>query len=158
MRQSTVCFLIKDTPDKEVCLGYKKTGFGSGKYAGIGGKVEPGETPQQAALREVAEEISVEIPANAIQFMGCVTFVFPSRESWSQEVYIYIAHQWHGEPVESDEMRPSWFCPQEIPYPSMWQDAAYWMPPVLEGTRIQARFSFKEDNETVDEIILIPQP
>lgn len=156
MRQSTVCFLIQDTTDRQVCLGYKKAGFGAGKYAGIGGKVEPDETPPSAAIREVAEEIGVTIPPECLRSMGTVTFVFPHQTSWSQEVFIYVATQWQGEPLESNEMRPAWFRPAEIPYASMWQDAVYWIPPVLEGTAIQARFSFKEDNETVDEMVLIP--
>ena len=51
MEEKTVCFLINDNPDREILLGYKKvrfgagnTGFGAGKYAGIGGSVESGET------------------------------------------------------------------------------------------------------------------
>lgn len=158
MRQSTVCFLIRHTPEQQVCLGYKKAGFGAGKYAGIGGKVEAGETPQEAALREVEEEIRVIIPPDGIQEMGTVTFVFPSRLEWSQEVSIFVATEWQGEPLEGDEMQPFWFRPTEIPYQAMWQDAAYWIPPILAGTRIQARFSFQDDNETVEEIVLQPIP
>ena len=62
MKQMTVCFLLRQFRVPEVLLGFKKVGFGSGKYAGIGGKVEPGETVEEAAKREVEEEIGVTIP------------------------------------------------------------------------------------------------
>lgn len=37
-----------------VLLGEKKRGFGEGYFNGFGGKVEAGETVQQAAIREVS--------------------------------------------------------------------------------------------------------
>jgi 8-oxo-dGTP diphosphatase len=38
----------------------------------------------------------------------------------------------------------------DIPYHQMWQDAPYWLPRVLAGQRLSARFIFAADNETVD--------
>lgn len=46
----TNAFVVKDG---KVLLGYKKRGFGVGKYNGFGGKVEPGELPRDAAIREL---------------------------------------------------------------------------------------------------------
>lgn len=34
----------------------------------------------------------------------------------------------------------------------MWEDATHWLPHILAGERIQARFTFKDNNETVDEV------
>jgi 8-oxo-dGTP diphosphatase len=61
MKHMTVCFLLKKTPEREVLLGNKKAGFGAGKYAGIGGKVEADETVEMAVIREVQEEIGVKV-------------------------------------------------------------------------------------------------
>ena len=44
----------------EVLLIRKKRGLGTGYYNGVGGKVKPGETPEQAAAREMAEEVGAE--------------------------------------------------------------------------------------------------
>lgn len=54
----TLCFLLDG--DK-VLLGLKKKGFGQGKWLGIGGKVEEGESVEEAAKREVKEEIGVTL-------------------------------------------------------------------------------------------------
>jgi 8-oxo-dGTP diphosphatase len=123
-----------------VLLGFKKAGFGAGKYAGIGGKVEPGETVEAAAIREVEEDL---------RFMGTVIFLFPSKPEWNQKVSIYVVEDWSEEPGESNEMRPASFKVDEILYGSMWQDAWIWIPPILDGKKIEAKFVFKEDKETV---------
>ena len=56
LRPRTVVFLLRGT---EVLLGLKKKGFGENYLVGIGGKVEDGETIEEAAKREVAEEVHV---------------------------------------------------------------------------------------------------
>jgi 8-oxo-dGTP diphosphatase len=57
---------------------------------------------------------------------------------------------WCGTPVESEEMAPSWFHVDEIPYEEMWDDDRHWLPHVLAGKRIQATFTYRADNETVE--------
>lgn len=156
MKQMTVSFLLRHVPVLEVLLGFKKVGFGSGKYAGIGGKVEPGETLESAAKREVEEEIGVTISDGSIQYMGKVTFLFPYKTEWTQEVSIFLVSKWQGEPKESDEMRPFWFALDRVPYEAMWQDARHWMPLILQGNRIQSTISFRNDNETVHEVCVYP--
>jgi hypothetical protein len=36
----------------------------------------------------------------------------------------------------------------------MWADGAYWLPPILQGRRIQARFTFQGDNESIAEVTI----
>jgi hypothetical protein len=62
-----------------------------------------------------------------------------------------MAKVWTGNPEESDEMKPVWCMINQIPFESMWDDASYWLPLVLEGKRIKASFVYKDDNETVGE-------
>ena len=56
MLETTLCLLKKDN---QILLAMKKRGFGEGKYNGVGGKIDKGETPEQAMIREVQEEILV---------------------------------------------------------------------------------------------------
>jgi 8-oxo-dGTP diphosphatase len=152
MRDATLCILRRGDPPDEVLLGLKKAGFGAGKYGGFGGKIEPGETIEAAAVRELEEETGIRISEQDVQKVGRLTFLFPARPDWGQVVHVFLVQAWDGEPVESAEMKPVWFKIDEIPFEDMWQDGTYWLPLVLAGKTVRARFTFKGDNETVDEM------
>jgi ADP-ribose pyrophosphatase YjhB (NUDIX family) len=152
LRDATLVFLIKGNPVDEILLGLKKAGFAQGKLNGFGGKVENGETIEKAAARELEEESAVRVSEQDLCKMARLTFVFPARPEWDQVVHVFLARQWEGEPAESAEMRPGWYRVSEIPFESMWQDDPHWLPLILRGKRIRARFTFQADNETVDQV------
>ncbi len=143
-------FLLEGNPVSRVILGYKKIGFGQGKYTGFGGKVEPGETVAEAALRELTEETGVIVPnPEYLEFRAILEFRFPHKPAWEQRVAVFVSHIWEGTPTESNEMIPQWFSVEDIPYAQMWDDAHYWLPLVLFGEKFKAIFRFWKDNALV---------
>jgi len=152
MRESTLCLPIRQHPAQEILLGFKKAGFGAGKITGFGGKVEPGETVAQAAVRELAEETGMLTSEDALRSAGRLTFVFPARPQWSQVVHAFLVTAWNGEPAESVEMVPRWFALDAVPYDKMWQDGTHWLPPILAGKQVRARFTFGDDNESIRDL------
>ena len=134
---------------REVLLGYKKTGFGAGRWVGIGGHVEEGEKPADAAVREVAEETSLVVPVDSLSHVACLTFVFPYRPAWDQTADVFLTTQFSGDPAESDEVIPTWFAETDLPFDGMWDDARYWVPVVLGGEPVTATVTFGEDCATV---------
>jgi 8-oxo-dGTP diphosphatase len=135
-------------------LGYKKEGFGAGKITGFGGKIEPGETPSVAAIRELEEETGLSVALDDLLPAGQLCFVFPSRPAWSQLVHVFLAWRWEGMPAESREMRPAWYDVDRLPYEQMWQDSVYWLPRFIGGERIRGWFVFGSDNETVADVTI----
>jgi 8-oxo-dGTP diphosphatase len=152
--ETIICLLLKGNPPEEILLGFKKRGFGAGKYTGVGGKVEPGETPGSAAVRELHEEIGVVVAEPDLRAAAHITFLFPARPEWSIVSYVYTTDSWRGTPVESAEVNPVWFPVDNLPFDSMWDDALYWLPLVLNGRCIRARFTFDDDNTTVGEALI----
>lgn len=151
MIQATLCFVFQGKPTQQILLGHKKRGFAHGKIDGFGGKLIPGEDMVQAAVRELEEETGLVAQPQELQTMGVLTFHFPFKPEWDQEVHVFIARRWQGVPAESEEMRPEWFPINAIPYDRMWDDSHRWMPHMLAGEVIRAVFSYAEDNETVDD-------
>lgn len=145
MQSTTLVLLIKrdDTHITDILLAMKKRGFGMGRYNGVGGKLEKGESIEDAARRETFEEISVT--AHQLKKCAELTFFTPHRPEWNQVVHVFLADSWESDPQESEEMRPKWFSTQEIPYASMWPDDAIWMPRVLLGEFVTGTFTFAED-------------
>lgn len=137
----------------ELLLAMKKRGFGAGNWNGTGGKIEPGETPLQAAVRETQEEIGVT-PRN-LQLVGRLRFFLHDQPDFEHYCHVFVATDWDGEPSESEEMRPQWFEISAIPYHHMWADDPIWLPLLLDGKLFQGSVTvdgdriIKQDIKTV---------
>jgi 8-oxo-dGTP diphosphatase len=148
--RTCLCLIRRRTSSAaEVLLGLKKTGFGAGKWVGLGGHIEEGEKPAMAAVREVFEESTLVVSADSLQHMASIEFLFPSRPSWDQTAQVYVTSAFEGEPAESDEVSPRWFAEDELPFARMWDDARYWVPVVLAGQHVDVTITFAEDCATV---------
>lgn len=146
LKQATLVFLRKMVGEEtHICLALKKRGFAMGKWNGVGGKVERGESIEQAAVRETAEEILVKVMLKDLQLVAKLDFIFEDKPEWGQRVHVFFVDHWQGEPSESEEMMPKWYKISEIPYDQMWQDDRYWLPKVLHGEKVQGEFHFGAD-------------
>lgn len=134
----TLVFLRRDD---EVLLGYKKRGFGMGRWNGFGGKVEAGERVEDGARREVLEEAGVRV--GALRKFGIVTCDYRNVEKPGViEIHLFESFDFEGKFVESDEMRPHWFRVSEYPLDQAWSDDRFWWPWYLEGKAFRGRFHF----------------
>ena len=147
----TLLFLVKDG---QVLLAMKKRGFGAGKWNGVGGKIEAGESIEEALIRETQEEISVT--PLGWRAVAELDFVQDSdTDPWHMYVHAFISSEWEGAPMESEEMSPAWFTFDDIPYDAMWDDDRHWLPQVLAGKTVTGKFIFDEQDKLVDHEMVI---
>jgi len=132
---------------REILLGMKKRGFGCGKWNGFGGKLEPGETIERCALRELEEESGLIADASSLRRMGFLVFKLIDSQK-IMRVHVYESWLFKGSEVESDEMRPQWFGEEDLPFDEMWQDDKHWLPLLLQGHTFVGRFEY-EDEDTL---------
>lgn len=125
---ATLCYILRDG---QVLLIRKKRGIGAGKINGPGGKVDPGETPLAAAIRETEEEVGVT-PLDP-QLRGELLFRF--ADGLNLRCHVYLALGCHGEPHETEEAVPLWFPSGALPYHEMWEDDQSWLPLLIGGER-----------------------
>lgn len=144
MKKVTIVFLVRD--DK-ILLAMKKRGFGEGKWNGVGGKQLEGEQIEETAKREAREEVGVEI--NNLMLVGNLKFYFPEKEEWNQEAHVYLADQWQGEPVETEEMRPKWFDKDKLPLDEMWEADKVWLPEVVTGKQVEGEIDFDSQGKMI---------
>ena len=140
-KQLTLCIPIKDG---KVLLGMKKRGFGVGRWNRFGGKVEEGETIEQAAKREIGEEVGIQ--DGVLEKAGMLDFSFQNDEKVLQ-VHIFRLTDFTGELAETEEMRPQWFLFNEIPFSQMWSDDEYWFPLFLNNKLFEGEFLFDRPSD-----------
>ncbi len=147
MRKVTLCFLVDGN---RLCLAMKKRGFGVGKWNGIGGKVQDNETIEDAAIRELKEEIGVDAQVSHLESVGNIEFYFNEKPDWNQHMHIFFIRNWDGEPIETEEMAPMWHDNDKLPYEEMWVDDIHWLPKVIDGKKIEGKFYFNGDGGEID--------
>ncbi len=148
MRECTLVFLYKPN-DKEILLAMKKRRFGTGKWNGVGGKLEGDETVLRSAVRETKEEICVEVSEEDLAQVATIDFYFDSNPDWDQRAHVFFVEKWEGEPEETEEMSPAWYKTDAIPFEEMWADDIHWLPRVLKGEKLKASFTFDKDGSKI---------
>ncbi len=139
--QATLCILVKDT---KVLLARKMKKIGAGLWNGYGGGIEPGETPIQAAVRELHEEAGINLESNKLEKVAYITFC--NKTSDSHEficiMHVYLIHVSDSDLEnidikETDEMHtPTWFESNNLPFNEMLAADREWLPLVLTGKKI----------------------
>jgi 8-oxo-dGTP diphosphatase len=135
---ANLCFIIRDG---QVLLIRKKRGLGAGKVNAPGGKVEPGETPLEAAIRETIEEVGVR-PVG-VRETGVLRFSF--ADGYRLLCHVFVAVDCEGEAHETPEALPFWVSTRGIPYDEMWADDRHWLPLLLANVTFRGHFEFDGD-------------
>jgi len=123
---------------EEILLIRKKRGLGAGKINAPGGRIEPGETPEEAAVRETQEEVCVT-PSPPVR-RGHLRFQF--TDGYKLECYVLSSESCAGETRETDEALPLWTRVAAIPFDEMWADDRMWIPLMLAGRPFRGTFIF----------------
>ncbi len=140
VEEAVLCF-IRDRKEGKVLLIHKKTGLGAGLINAPGGRIDPGETPEEAAVRETFEEVGLKVAD--LSASGDLYFQFTN--GYSIRGYVFQTDNWSGTPVETVEADPFWCSENEIPYDKMWTDDSWWLPHMLAGRPVRGRFIFDEE-------------
>jgi len=138
-------FVVKG---ESILLIEKKRGLGAGKINGPGGKIDPGETPMEAVMRETLEEL--HITPIAPRKLGELWFSMSDHPDIL--CHVFRADDHHGTATETDEADPVWTSINAIPYQRMWEDDQHWLPLLLAEQTFLGRFIFQGETMTSMEL------
>lgn len=148
--QVVLCLpVLRGLTGEQVLLGLKQRGFGAGRVVAPGGKIEPGENPAQAAIRELHEETGLEANIDTLARVARVYFRFPSRQLSDMDCTVFIIRDFSGMATPSEELVPAWYPVGHLPLAKMWDDSALWLGKILAGERFDAHVTLADDNESV---------
>jgi 8-oxo-dGTP diphosphatase len=138
--EATLCFIRKKG---HILLMEKKTGMGKGLINAPGGRIEKGESPLEAAVRETQEEVLLT-PLD-LEKKGLLYFQF--TQGYKLLGHVYTASDYTGTMGATKEADPFWVSEKNLPFDRMWEDDQYWIPHMLNGRFVKGYFIF--DDETM---------
>lgn len=157
--QVVLCLpILRGLTGTQVLLGLKQRGFGAGHVVAPGGKIEPGESPSQAAARELREETSLVTDPATLEPAARVYFRFPANPAADMDCQVFLTSDFTGMAAPSDELVPAWYPVGHLPLAQMWEDSPMWLNRLFSGERFDALVRLGDDNESVAHFSAIPWP
>ena len=125
MKLATLCYLRKDGHTLMIHRVKKENDMHAGKWNGLGGKLEPGETPEECAIREIREESGL-IVKNLI-LKGIITFPgFSNDEDWY--TFLFVIDDFEGQLIDSPEGHIRWIPNDELLNLNLWPGDRIFIP------------------------------
>ena len=125
MKLATLCYLRHEGKTLMVHRIKKKNDMHAGKWNGLGGKLEPGETPEECAVREILEESGLKVINPVLK--GVLTFpAFSNDEDWY--AFVFVAHEFEGQLIDSPEGDLKWVDNSELLDLNLWDGDRIFLP------------------------------
>lgn len=117
MRETTLCYLEQDGKYLMLYRNAKENDPNAGKWIGVGGKLEAGETAEWCVCREVLEETGLTLTAYA--YRGIVDF--DSDCDGTERMHLFTATGWKGDLRACDEGELRWVAKEDLSHYPMWE-------------------------------------
>lgn len=140
MKLATLCYLKQNGKTLMIHRIKKENDMHAGKWNGLGGKLEPGETPEECVIREVEEESGLRLENPKLR--GVLTFpAFAEEEDWY--AFVFVGTEFDGDLIDSQEGVLRWVPDDEVLDLNLWAGDRIFLP-WLEGEKFfSGKFSYE---------------
>lgn len=144
MKNTTLCYIEKDGKYLMLHRIKKENDLNEGKWIGVGGKFEPGETAEECLLREVYEETGVTL--TSYRYRGIIKFL---SDKWEDEViYLYTADAYEGEiSMECNEGVLAWIDKDKILDLNLWEGDSIFLKELLADRDVSITLHYDEEDK-----------
>ena len=150
MKLGTLVYLKRDNKTLMLHRVKKELDYHEGKWNGLGGKLEPGETPEECAIREVKEESGLDVVNPYLE--GIMTFpMFDNVDDWY--VFLFTASEFSGDMIDSPEGNLSWIDDEKLLDLPMWEGDYVFLKWVGGDRFFSAKFIYK-NKELADHSVI----
>ncbi len=112
-----------------------------GKWNGLGGKLNPGESPDECVVREVKEESGLSIKNPKLR--GVLTFPkFDGQNDWL--VFVYVAKKFSGRLIDCDEGHLEWIPDHKVLKLPLWEGDRHFLKWMAEGRFFSGKFLYRK--------------
>ena len=146
MKLATLCYIQKDGKTLMLYRNKKENDYHEGKWNGLGGKFEPGESPEECAIREIKEEAGLNV--KSMKMKGFITFpMFDGKEDWY--VFLFVIDDFDGELIDSPEGKLEWIPDNELEKLNLWEGDQIFIPWLFQEKFFSAKFNY-ENGKFID--------
>lgn len=146
MKVATLCYLKEDGRTLMIHRIRKANDMHLGKWNGLGGKLNPGETPEECVTREVYEESGLEIVNPLLK--GILTFPkFAKNEDWY--AFVFVVYKFQGQLVDSKEGDLAWIEDERLLDLNLWEGDRIFMPWLDKPGFFSGKFVY-QDGQLID--------
>jgi 8-oxo-dGTP diphosphatase len=150
MKLAVLCYLEKDGKTLMLHRVKKADDYHEGKWNGLGGKFEPGESPEECAKREVLEESGLLMLEPKLR--GFITFpMFDKKDDWY--VFIYTCNKFTGKLIESPEGNLEWIPSGKILDLNLWEGDKIFLDWIYKDKFFSAKFAYKDGKYVSHEVV-----
>lgn len=143
MQLATLCYLMDGEKTLMLHRIKKKNDVHEGKWNGLGGKFEAGETPEECAIREVKEESGLLMKNPRLH--GFITFpMFDGKKDWY--VFLFTAREFEGELIDSHEGKLEWIDDDKLLDLNLWEGDKIFIPWLFQEKFFSAKFIYRNGN------------
>jgi len=152
MKLATLCYLHREDATLMIHRVKRADDIHAGKWNGLGGKLEPGESPEECVRREVREESGLEIRRPRLH--GLLTFAGFKGDDWY--VFVYTADDFSGELGENEEGFLRWVPDAELEALPLWPSDHIFFPWLRQGRFFSAKFVYAGEEMRSYEVAFHP--
>jgi 8-oxo-dGTP diphosphatase len=146
MKMATLCYLKRGGKTLMVHRIKKAGDMHLGKWNGLGGKLEPGETPEDCARREIQEESGLTVSNPVLK--GLLTFpAFANDEDWY--AFVFVVREFEGELIDSPEGVLRWVEDGKLFNLNLWEGDKIFLPWLDRPGFFSGKFVYK-DGKLID--------
>lgn len=142
MKLATLCYVRQNGQTLMVHRIKKANDMHMGKWNGLGGKLEPGETPEECAIREIYEESGLAVRNPLLK--GLLTFPgFANEEDWY--AFVFVADDFSGELIDSPEGNLEWIGNERLLDLNLWEGDRIFIPWLDQPGFFSGKFVYKNN-------------